>query len=214
MRIADAPATVAIATITIAASIVLLMTGWLPYAALAGGFVPVRIDGVAPFGQMAWTIPSWLTPVTATLVHAGVAHLTLNIVMLLICGVATERATGIGGMLILYFAGAYAAAFAQWALDPLSAVPMIGASGAISSVVAAYAILYGRPRTRSIGPFSANAVHVAWLATAWIGIQSLIGLAGLAGGDAGSVAIAAHIGGFVVGLILAKPILLWRYRGA
>lgn len=214
MRIADAPATVAIAAVTIAVSILLWMTGWLPYAAMAGGFIPVRLAGTLPFGPMAWMVPSWLTPMTATLIHAGGAHLALNIVMLLVCCIPTERATGLGGLVLLYVAGAYAAALAQWAFNPLSPVPMIGASGAISAIVAAYAILYGRPRTRAIGPISANVVHVAWLALAWIGIQSLIGLAGLAGGDEATVAIGAHIGGFAAGLILAKPLLLWRYRGA
>ena len=57
---------------------------------------------------------------------------------------------------------------------------MIGASGAISAVVGAYALLYGERRAQAIGPVPAGVVHVAWLAAAWIGIQLLIGLAGLA----------------------------------
>jgi membrane associated rhomboid family serine protease len=53
---------------------------------------------------------------------------------------------------------------------------------------------------------------VLWLAAAWIGVQLLTGLAGLGGGPL--VAIGAHIGGFLAGLALARPLLLWRYRKA
>ena len=55
-------------------------------------------------------------------------------------------------------------------------------------------------------------MHVVWLAAAWIGIQLMIGVAGL--GGATRIAIGAHIGGFLAGLALARPLLLWRYRGA
>ncbi|KQM65081.1 protease [Sphingomonas sp. Leaf17] len=214
MRFADAPATIVIAAITVVASVGVFLSGSLPYAAIAGGFIPVRFDASVMAGEMPWLMPAWLTPLTATLLHGGAAHLALNMVMLVFCGVLTERAIGARGMVLLYVAGAYAAALVQWAIGPLSDVPMIGASGAISAIVAAHAISYGQARTRSFGPISANMLHVVWLAAGWIGIQTLIGLAGMAGGDGVVVAIGAHIGGFIVGLALAKPLLLWRYRGA
>ena len=89
---------------------------------------------------------------------------------------------------------------------------MIGASGALSAVVGAYALLFGQSRARAIGQFSAGVVHVVWLAAAWIGIQLMIGVAGL--GGFGTIAIGAHIGGFLAGLAMARPLLLWRYRHA
>jgi membrane associated rhomboid family serine protease len=118
---------------------------------------------------------------------------------------------GAGGIAILYLVGAYAAAATQWAFAPASAVPMIGASGAISAVVGAYAVLFGRRRAKRLGPIPAHIVHIVWLAAAWIGIQLLIGFAGMGGV---TVAIGAHIGGFVAGLVLARPLLRWRYRRA
>ena len=87
----------------------------------------------------------------------------------------------------------------------MSPVPMIGASGAISAIVGAYALLFGERRARRIGPVPADVVHIAWLAAAWVGIQLLIGAAGM--GDV-TVAIGAHIGGFAAGLVLARPLLL------
>ena len=214
MRFADAPVTVAIAAVTTVVSALIFITGWLPYAALAGGFIPARFAADVSIEHVAWLAPAWLTPLSATLIHGGFAHLALNLVMFVFCGLMTERAIGGRGMAVLYIVGAYAAALVQWGFGPLSDTPMIGASGAISAVVAAHALLYGQPRTRAIGPVSANVLHVVWLAVGWIGIQTLIGLTGMAGGGDATIAIGAHIGGFIAGLALARPLLLWKYRGA
>ena len=66
---------------------------------------------------------------------------------------------------------------------------------------------------RSIGPISANIVRLLWLAAAWIGLQLMIGIATAGGmGQLGQIAIAAHIGGFLVGLVLTRPLLRWRFR--
>jgi membrane associated rhomboid family serine protease len=138
-------------------------------------------------------------------------HLLFNLLMLGFAGRLLEQAVGGVGVGVLYVVGAYAAAATQWALDPMSAVPMIGASGAISAIIGAYSLLYGKRRAQAIGPVPADIVHIAWLAAAWIGMQLLIGAAGMGGV---TVAIGAHIGGFVAGLALARPLLLWRYRSA
>jgi membrane associated rhomboid family serine protease len=89
---------------------------------------------------------------------------------------------------------------------------MIGASGAVSAVIGAYSLLFGRNKVRIANHALAVAVNVVWLAAAWIGLQLLIGYSF---GTAGlRIAIAAHIGGFLAGLILARPLLLLRWRGA
>src|SRR3546814_8773469 len=72
--------------------------------------------------------------------------------------------------------------------------------------------LFSEQKVRDIGPIPGTVVRVVWLAAAWIVVQLLIGLAGLGGGP--HIAIAAHIAGFLVGLALTRPLLLWRYRGA
>jgi membrane associated rhomboid family serine protease len=91
---------------------------------------------------------------------------------------------------------------------------MVGASGAISAILATYALLYGQRAVRRIGPFSANFLRIMWLAAGWIILQLMIGLASARGGlgDLGQIAIAAHIGGFLAGLVLTRPLLLWRFR--
>ncbi|QDZ09088.1 rhomboid family intramembrane serine protease [Sphingomonas panacisoli] len=179
-------------------------------AALVGGFIPALVPNQA----VAWAgpaIPAWLTPLTCTLLHGSVLHLLFNLGMLVYCGRETERALGSVGVLILYLVGAYAAAAGQWVQNPLSTVPTIGASGAIAAIIAAYALLYGRNRVRAVGPLSASFLHALWLGAAWTIINLLINLAML---SPQPVAVGAHIGGFLAGLILTRPILLWRYRKA
>jgi membrane associated rhomboid family serine protease len=116
-------------------------------------------------------------------------------------------------LLVLYAAGAYAAAAAQWAVDPSNGIPMVGASGAISALMGTYALLYSRQDVRAWGPFSANVLRVLWLAAGWIALQALLGFATRIGeGGLGQIAIAAHVGGFVAGLLLTRPLLRWRFR--
>lgn len=197
-----------IAIATAVAFFLLWIAGWLDVASLKGGFIPARISGLA---QVPGAVPVWLTPITATLVHAGLLHIGFNLLMFVFVGRFVESVIGGGPSAILYIVGAYAAALLHWSMDPMSTVPMVGASGAISATFGAYAVFFGRDRTRGIGPLSGYAVRIIWLASAWIFVQALIGMAALGGVQ---VAIFAHIGGFVAGLALARPLLLWRYRKA
>jgi membrane associated rhomboid family serine protease len=200
--------TSAIAAITAIAWLLLALTGQDQLYALTSGFIPARLSGLVEL-QSGW--PAWLTPLTATLNHAGIVHLGFNLLMFVYCGRFVEDVIGGAPSAIVYVAGAYAAALAHWAVDPASTVPMIGASGAASATVGAYAVFFSRAKVKAIGPFSPFVVRVVWLAAGWIFVQSLIGLAGMGGGQ---IAIAAHIGGFIAGLLLARPLLLWRYRHA
>lgn len=177
-------------------------------AAISGGFIPARLTRGIEGGGF---LPSWLTPFTATLVHANLLHLGLNLLMLIICGKAVEHIIGRRGLLLLYLIGAVAAAAAQWAIDVQGLAPVIGASGAISAVVGAYALMFGESRVRVANPALARALHVLWLAVAWTALQLLFGYAaGANGGPA--IATLAHVGGFFAGLVLAKPLhrLHWR----
>ncbi|MBW4329332.1 rhomboid family intramembrane serine protease [Stakelama sp. CBK3Z-3] len=207
-----APATASIAIATIVVSLALIGLGAINSAALWGGFIPARLDGSSAFAQYYSLAPVWLTPLTATFVHAGLLHLGFNMVMLGYTGREAERTLGARGILVLYVFGAYAAAAAQWLSGPHMQAPMIGASGALSAIVGAYSLLYGQSRAKAIGPFPARIVHVLWLALAWTGINLLIGLMSVRAGT--PIAAAAHVGGFIAGLALARPLLAWRWRGA
>src|SRR3546814_14143461 len=91
-------------------------------------------------------------------------------------GRMVEGVLAAGRLLILYVAGAYAAAFAEYLVSPESTVPVIRASGAVSAVLGAYAIYFGN-RTAPSGRFlSSETRTLSWLATAWIGRQLLSGL--------------------------------------
>lgn len=188
--------------------VLLSITGFQVDAIVRAGFIPGRWGSelVLPAGAM---IPFVLTPLTAAFLHAGVPHLVFNLVVLLYIGRQLEAPLGSKATAVLLVAGAYAGAFAHWLSGPQSAVPMIGASGAISALIAVFALIFSRSQTRAIGPIPSHWVRALWLAAAWIGVQLLLGFAG--GGGFGSIAIWAHVGGFVAGLVLARPLLRWRF---
>tara|TARA_R110000787_G_scaffold6861_11_gene23732 strand:- start:5600 stop:6238 length:639 start_codon:yes stop_codon:yes gene_type:complete len=201
-----------IAAISFAVFLILYLTGNIDNGAVLGGFIPARVGDPELLAGLA-AVPWWLTPLTCTLIHAGWLHVGFNLLMLGFCGRHVEHVLGKGPTLLLYGVGAYAACGAQWLVDPGSTGPMVGASGAISAVVATYALLYSQQQVRRIGPFSANIVRLAWLAGGWIALQLMIGFATAGGmGDLGQIAVAAHIGGFLAGLALTRPLLRWRFR--
>ena len=202
-------ATNAITVLTALAWVVAVVLGLDQQAALALGFVPARLSGAA----VPWpAIPAILTPLSATLVHSGLVHLGFNLLIFVWCGTAVERVLGKTGLITLYLVGAYAAALAQWALEPSAMVPMIGASGAISAVMGAFALSFGRARMLTRSPTVNRWINALWLMVAWIVLQVMMGW--LAGGQGYLLATPAHVGGFAAGLLLQRPLLLWRYRKA
>ena len=202
-------ATNIIVAVTAIAWIIAAVLGKSVDAAYVLGFIPLRMSGIAlPFAAA----PVWLTPLTATLVHSNLVHLGFNLLILLWCGTQVERVLGAPGLIVLYVVGAYASAIAQWAVAPHANVPMIGASGAISAVMGAFALSFGRAK-----PFTSNLmvnrwVNVAWLLVAWTVLQAMMGWLGNQEGYL--LATPAHVGGFAAGLLLQRPLLLWKYRKA
>lgn len=173
------------------------------------GFIPARLSGWSvPFA----TAPAFVTPLTATLVHSGIIHIGFNMLILLWCGTQVERVLGATGLIVLYVIGAYAAAAAQWAVDPMATVPVVGASGAISAVIGAYALSFGRAKALTTNLWLNRWLNVFWLMIAWVLLQ--MATTWLAGTQGVLVATAAHVGGFAAGLLLQRPLLLWRYRKA
>jgi membrane associated rhomboid family serine protease len=201
--------TLGIAAVTVAAWGIAAALNLSNLAIVWAGFIPVRAEGALADLPLA---PFFLTPLTATLVHAGLLHLLFNMLMHLFCGRAVEGLLGGRQLLLLYLLGAYVAAGAQYAVEPLSEVPMVGASGAVSAVLGAYAMLFGRNRVKVANPMLAGLINSLWLMAAWIVLQLILGYT--FGAQGTMIAIAAHIGGFLVGMLLAKPLLLVRYRTA
>ena len=208
LALKQAPATVAIAVLTFAISAVLIVGGQIEEAAYRLGFIAGRIGGMSIDGAL----PAWLTPLSATLVHGGWVHLMLNLVMLVYAGSQVERALGWANLIIAYLIGALVAAGAQWIVDPGAFQPMIGASGAISAIFGIYALMAARPKPVTGSIRIDRAIHVAWLLGAWVAIQWMNAM--LSQGQGVTLATAAHIGGFIAGLALHRPLLLWHYRRA
>jgi membrane associated rhomboid family serine protease len=177
-------------------------------AVMWGGFFPYRF-GADVYAAGA---PVWLTPLTATLLHAGFAHILFNMLIFLVCGRPTENVLGPASIAILYVTGAYAAAAGHYLMSPGSINPMIGASGAIAAVIGAYAMLFGRNKVKVKDPRLALWLNALWLIAGWIGLQLVIGL--LSQRMDLNVAVGAHVGGFLAGILLARPLLMFRYRRA
>jgi membrane associated rhomboid family serine protease len=202
-------ATYIIALVTAIAWVVAVAIGASDQAALSMGFIPARVSGL----QVPWiAVPTVLTPLSATLVHSGLIHLGFNLLIFVWCGTAVERVLGKTGLIVLYLIGAYAAAAAQWGVAPTGTVPMIGASGAISAVIGAFALSFGRAKRISSSPAVNRWLNVVWLLVAWVVLQLMMGWLG--GQQGYLLATPAHVGGFAVGLLLQRPLLLWRYRKA
>ena len=202
-------ATIVIALVTALAWLVTEVVGGLASAAIMFGFIPARLSGQLP---IEGALPALLTPLTSTLVHGGILHLAFNMLMLLWCGSAVERALGRWALLLLYVLGAYAAALAQWLAGPESMTPVIGASGAISAVIGAFALSFGQQKRIVRSPTLNRWINAFWLLATWVALQLMVGWA--AGAEGALVAVPAHIGGFLAGLAIQRPLLMWRYRNA
>jgi membrane associated rhomboid family serine protease len=213
------PVTDSIVIVTALAWLAAVLFGLSDILPFAGGFIPAlfgateteTIKSLAE-GGVAWRVPSDLTPLSATLIHGGFGHVTMNLLTMLFCGRVVEKVLGGWSIAFLYLVGAYAAASAHYFANAGQIVPMVGASGAISAIVGAYAMLFSRSRAKRIGPIPAHYVHALWLAVAWTAIQWLVGVALLTTGQ--NIAVAAHIGGFLAGLMFARTLLAIRYRQA
>lgn len=210
MRLPPARATITICAITGLAFCAALLAGQTERVAMLAGFIPARLTDGLP---LAGAVPVWLTPISATLVHLSLWNVVFSLLLIGFCGRLVEAAIGPGGLVAMYVAGAYLAAGAAWAVQPHGLMPMMGAFGAGSAFIGAYALLYGQRRVRDVGRISGQWVQVAWLACAWIVLQALAGFA--SGGLAGVLETTPGcVGGFVAGMALARPLLLFRYRKA
>lgn len=152
-------------------------------------------------GEMMWGL------LTHMFMHAGLLHIAGNMLFLYIFGDNLEEQLGHLVFLLFYLAAGLAAAGAQIMADPQSAVPMVGASGAVAGVMGGYLLLFPRARVDVV---LILVIYVrmftlpAWVVLAfWFGLQIFGGFM-LQGGD-GGVAYWAHAGGFIAGLLFAAP---------
>ncbi len=176
----------------------------LEASVLTFGFVPIELaKGVDV--NLPTPIPAWLTIFTSMFMHGGFAHILGNMWFLWIFGDNVEDHLGHGLYLLFYLLAGVGAALLQFLVNPVSDVPMVGASGAISGVLGAYFIMFPGARIVSLFWYFWFIQTIAIPAYIYLGywalIQFLAGMVSLGAGAKGGVAFWAHIGGFIVGLI-------------
>jgi len=150
---------------------------------------------------------SWYTPLTSMFMHGSWMHIIGNMWFLWVFGDNIEAAMGRVRYVLFYLLSGFAAAAAQVLADPSSAVPMVGASGAIGGVMGAYAVLYPRARIDVLFFFGFFVRVLPMSAIFMLGYWFLIQLlSGTLGDGVGGVAFWAHVGGFAAGAALALPL--------
>ena len=172
---------------------------------LEHGFVP-RVVGINQVHALASALSSMF-------MHGGFMHFASNMWFLHIFGDNVEDALGSRRYLWAYFTCGFVAAAAQYAINPSSAIPMVGASGAIAGVLGAYLKLFPHARVLTLIPIfvfiTVREIPAVVFLALWFGLQLLQGVGSLgASVQGGGVAFFAHIGGFVAGILF---VILWRW---
>lgn len=173
----------------------------------------VRTMGVVPYTiTHSFGLIPFVSLFTAMFLHASPVHIIGNMLYLWIFGNNVEDRMGWLGFSMFYLLSGLGATAAQIAVAPSSHVPNIGASGAIAGVLGAYLVLFPRAQVHTL-VFLGYFIRVVRLPAVlvlgfWIIIQFFSGIASLAttsaGGAFGGVAWFAHIGGFIIGLVLVN----------
>lgn len=192
---------------------------WLILAANALVFfyeLSLSGPGLASFNDSFALVPSrmqnqpiWfgITIFSSMFMHAGWFHFISNVWILYIFGDNVEDRMGSIPFLFFYLISGIAAALFQSALSPNSLIPIVGASGAIAGVLGAYILLYPRARVVTLIPiiffFSVVNIPAIIYLGFWFISQLFSGLASI-GAAGGGVAWWAHVGGFLVGLLLTR----------
>jgi membrane associated rhomboid family serine protease len=166
---------------------------------LSFGMIPLVVFGDAILPASVLHTPPYITPFTSLFLHAGAEHLIGNMLFLWVFGDNIEDAMGTARFILFYVLCGACASMAHAFAMPQSQSPLIGASGAVSGVIAAYLILH--PHVRVFGlvlkwiPVTVKALYVI---AAWIALQFA---SAIFGGDP-AVGWWAHVGGIVAGAIL------------
>jgi membrane associated rhomboid family serine protease len=175
--------------------------GGLDAATAQYGFVPASVTHI----RSDWTLPASL------FLHGGLLHLGFNLLFLWIFGNNVEDAMGHVRFALFYLLCGVAGALAVAAMDPHSLRPLVGASGAVSGVLAAYMLLFPRSKVNVAVPlgivFYPLPVSAIFVAALWFGLALMN--VWIVGPSQPGTAWWAHVGGFVLGLALT-PVLKSR----
>jgi membrane associated rhomboid family serine protease len=179
---------------------------------LSAGVVPVEFTRGVPVGPPPPLNIPWITLFTSMFLHGGLLHIASNMLYLFIFGDNVEDRLGHPRFLVFYFLCGLAAGITHIAFNAGSSTPSVGASGAIAGVLAGYLRLFPHAQVRTlvfIGPFIlVPRIAAAFLIVFWFITQFISGITSLGAptDTSGGVAVWAHIGGFIAGLILVQVI--------
>jgi len=197
----------------IAANVIVFVLGKYhntePAALASFALVPAEFfGGGTPVPGQAFQVPEVLTLVTYQFMHVDVLHLASNMLFLWVFGDNVEDAMGHLRFLVFYLVSGVAGGLAHAALWPASASPLIGASGAVAGVIAAYLMLHPRVRVWVLAfRFIPLRIAAVWVLGVWVVMQ--IVMVFLAPMEP-PIAWWAHVGGMGAGAVL---VLFLRRRG-
>jgi len=186
--------------------------GAIPYEVTNPGKECGEVEGQLACEREAGALPDqspwWVTIFTSMFMHGSLLHLGGNMLYLWIFGNNIEDSMGRFRFVLFYLLGGLAALGLQVLTDPDSAVPTVGASGAIAAVLGGYAILYPRARVVTlvffIIIFTIIQLPALLVLGFWFLLQLLPAFSEPVGEGGGGIAYFAHIGGFLFGLLLIK----------
>jgi membrane associated rhomboid family serine protease len=185
--------------------------GWsvVPYEITHGVDINETIGIRTPQGVQGLTLtagpsPIYLTIFSAMFMHGGWMHLGGNLLYLWIFGDNVEHRFGSLKFLAFYLFSGIVATIAQIAMNPDGVIPNLGASGAISGVLGAYLVLFPRNRVNAVFFFFIVSLPAVLVLGMWGLMQFVQGAGSLStiGRQTGGVAYAAHIGGFIAGVVM------------
>ncbi|MEO5891956.1 MAG: rhomboid family intramembrane serine protease [Ferruginibacter sp.] len=169
---------------------------------------PISGQEVQIPGLGVTAIPVWFTLITSMFMHGGFAHLGGNMLYLWIFGDNLEDRLGHARYFLFYFICGIIASlthvFSDYIFGENHLIPSLGASGAISGVMGGYLVLFPTRRVTVFIIFLFIPVPAFIVLGAWILLQIANGTGYLGGSEASGIAYAAHIGGFIAGLLLIK----------
>ena len=168
------------------------------------GLIPSVLMGYDQLPMDLYAVPAYLTIFTSMFMHGGFMHLIGNMLYMWIFADNIEDSLGPRKFIIFYLLSGIGAATAQILMDTHSQVPMVGASGAIGGVLGAYLINHPNAKVLVLIPFGFFSqlikIKALYVLGFWFVLQFIN--SAMMSSQGGGVAYAAHIGGFVSGVVL------------
>jgi membrane associated rhomboid family serine protease len=190
---------------------------WLAQSVCNLGLIPGELTGTLapgtgfPMGDGLVCLtdpgPQFSNVITSMFLHGSWMHLIGNMWFLWLFGNNIEDSMTRPRFVAFYLLCGLGAALLQVVTEPASGIPMVGASGAISGVMGAYLLLYPNVRVYTLVPlgfFITSLALPAWVMLLYWALLQFLGGFSRIGSEGGGVAFWAHVGGFVVGLVLIR----------